>query len=153
VVFDFCSKMKVVKIVFWPYHRVEEEETKPLVKTASKSDVGHGRTLHHSPARRLPSAQTRTTRLHHPDGLPDPNARWPDPYDWPGYRWRQHDVAVTSSCIVGMPCQRPVSCHVSTMRPTCHVISREPSRVEPSHFWAEPSREPREKILCSRVYM
>jgi hypothetical protein len=48
VVFDFCSKMKVVKIVFWPYHRVEEEESKPLVKTASKSDVGHGRTLHHS---------------------------------------------------------------------------------------------------------
>ena len=28
---------------------------KPLVKTASKSDVGHGRTLHHSPARRLPT--------------------------------------------------------------------------------------------------
>jgi hypothetical protein len=26
---------------------------KPLVKTASKSDVGHDRTLHHSPARRL----------------------------------------------------------------------------------------------------
>ena len=26
VVFDFCSKMKVVKIIFWPYHRVEEEE-------------------------------------------------------------------------------------------------------------------------------
>jgi len=27
----------------------------PLVKTASKSDVGHGCTLHHSPARRLPT--------------------------------------------------------------------------------------------------
>ncbi|KAJ6959186.1 hypothetical protein NC653_037479 [Populus alba x Populus x berolinensis] len=33
----------------------EEDDTKPLVKTASKSDVGHGRTLHHSPARRLPT--------------------------------------------------------------------------------------------------
>ena len=39
---------------------------KPPVKTASKSDVGHGRTLHHSPARRLP------TRLLHPDGLTRP---------------------------------------------------------------------------------
>jgi hypothetical protein len=40
----FCSKMKVVKMVFSPYHCVEEEETKPLVKTASKSDVGHAPT-------------------------------------------------------------------------------------------------------------
>jgi hypothetical protein len=72
-VFDFCSKMKVVQIVFWPYHCVEEEETKPTVKTASKSDVGHGRTLHHSPARRLPRAQTRPTRLLRPDGL-----TWPE---------------------------------------------------------------------------
>jgi hypothetical protein len=28
---------------------------KPLVKTASKSDVGHGRTRHHSPVIRLPT--------------------------------------------------------------------------------------------------
>jgi len=55
VVFDFCSKMKVVKIVFWPYHYVEEEETKPLVKTASKSNVGHGHTRHHAPVSHLPT--------------------------------------------------------------------------------------------------
>jgi hypothetical protein len=36
VEFDFCSKMKVVKIMFWPYHCVEKEETKPLVKTKLK---------------------------------------------------------------------------------------------------------------------
>ena len=46
---------------FGPYHRVEEDETKPLVKTTSKSNVGRGRTLHHSPARRLP---TRTDAPH-----------------------------------------------------------------------------------------
>jgi hypothetical protein len=65
VVFDFCSKIKVVKIVFRPYHCVEEEKTKPLVKTASKSDIENGRTHHHAPARRLP---TRPTRLLRPDG-------------------------------------------------------------------------------------
>ena len=42
VVFDFFSKMKVVKLVFWPYHRVEEEKTSILVKTAKTSNVGHG---------------------------------------------------------------------------------------------------------------
>lgn len=61
--------MKIVKIVFWPYHCVEEAETKPLVKTTSKSDVGHGRTLHHSPAGHLP---TRPMRLLRPDWLTRP---------------------------------------------------------------------------------
>jgi hypothetical protein len=62
-----------------------------------------------------------------------------------------------SACTVGMLCQqphhRPVSRHISKVGPTGHIISREPSRVEPSRFEAEPSREPRDKILCSRVYV
>jgi hypothetical protein len=37
--------------------------------------------------------------------------------------------------------------------PTFHIISRKSSQVEPSRCEAEPSREPRDKILCSRVYM
>jgi len=41
-VFVFCSKMKVLKMVFWPYHCVEEVETEPLVKTASKSGASRG---------------------------------------------------------------------------------------------------------------
>jgi hypothetical protein len=44
---------------------------KPLVKTASKSDVGHGHTLHHSPARRLP------TRADAPHASSSPG--WADP--------------------------------------------------------------------------
>jgi len=44
---------------------------KPLVKTASKSDVGHDRTLHHSPARRLP------TRADAPHASSSPG--WADP--------------------------------------------------------------------------
>jgi len=40
--------------MFWPYHYVEEEEKKPLVKTASKWDVGHGRMRHHATVSRLP---------------------------------------------------------------------------------------------------
>ncbi|KAJ6883727.1 hypothetical protein NC652_030850 [Populus alba x Populus x berolinensis] len=50
---------------------IEEEETKPLVKTTSKSDVGHGRTRHHAPAKRLP---TRVDAPH-PSSLPG----WADP--------------------------------------------------------------------------
>jgi len=44
VVFDFCPKMKVVKMMFRPYHRVKEEETSTLVKTVQNLDVGHHRT-------------------------------------------------------------------------------------------------------------
>jgi len=58
-------------MVFWPYHCIEEAETKPLVKTTSKSDVGHGRTLHHSPAVRLP------TRADAPHASSSPE--WADP--------------------------------------------------------------------------
>ena len=84
VVFDFCSKIKVVKIVFWPYHCVEEEETKPLVKTASKSDIGHDRTCHHTPVSRLP---TRADAPHassspgwaDPTRIPDDPTHVPDP--------------------------------------------------------------------------
>ena len=146
VVFDFCSKMKVVNIVFWPYHCVEEEETKPLVKTASKSDVGNVRTRPHAPT------TWQSTRADAPHASSSPG--WADPTRIPvdptrvtdpdmmmsSWRngdismhssstkgWRQPDVMVTSSCTVCMPCQRPVSWHVSTEGPT-HVIHREPSR-------------------------
>jgi hypothetical protein len=44
---------------------------KPLVKTASKSDVGHGRTLHHSPAGHLPTRADAP----HASSLPG----WADP--------------------------------------------------------------------------
>jgi len=96
VVFDFCSKIKVVKIVFWPYHCVEEEETKPLVKTTSKSDIGHDRTCHHTPVSRLP------TRADAPHASSSPGwanpTRIPDDisvYSWhaksaPSHLTRQH---------------------------------------------------------------
>ena len=38
--------------------------------------------------------------------------------------------------------------HVSKVGPASHVTNLEPSRIE-----AEPSREPRGRILCSRVYV
>jgi hypothetical protein len=66
--------MKVVKIVFWPYHCVEEEETKPLLKTASQSDVGNRRTRHHAPAKRL---STRTDARHASHASSSPG--WADP--------------------------------------------------------------------------
>jgi len=66
--------MKVVKIVFWPYHCVEEEETKPLLKTASQSDVGNRRTRHHAPAKRL---STRIDARHASHASSSPG--WADP--------------------------------------------------------------------------
>jgi hypothetical protein len=70
VVFDFCSKMKVVKIVF-DFHCVEDEETKPLLKTASKSDNENGRTCRHAPAR------WQSTRADAPHASSSPG--WADP--------------------------------------------------------------------------
>jgi hypothetical protein len=76
--FDFCSKIKVVKIVFWPHHCVEEEETKPLLKTASKSDVEIVRT------RRRGYCPRVTCVFFARMGWPDPNTCWPDPRARPG---------------------------------------------------------------------
>jgi len=108
-------------------------------------------------------------------GWPNPNTSWPHPHSWPGYEWRQHDIIVMSSCTVGMPgmtstwCKCDVSMHSrhamsadtsSTSQQTrqhsgthLHIISREPSRVEPSRLEAEPSREPRDRIQCSWSYV
>jgi hypothetical protein len=74
VVFDFCSKIKVVKMVFWLYHCVEEEEMNTLVKTTSKLYVEHGCTLPHVPARRL-STRIGAPQACHASSLP----RWPNP--------------------------------------------------------------------------
>jgi len=80
--------MKVVKIVFWPYHCVEEEETKPLLKTASKSDVENVLTRRRGDC---PRAQTRATRLLHPDGLTRPEYQMTRPTC-------QTRMRMTSSC-------------------------------------------------------
>jgi hypothetical protein len=139
--------MKVVKIVFWPYHCVEEEETKPLLKTASKSNAGNLRTRHHAPARRLP---TRTDARHashassspgwaDPTRIPDDPTHVPDPdkddiiMTW---SWRQYTQSASS--------QQDTS---SMWVP--HATSPDASRVESSRVGAEP----RDKILCSRVYV
>jgi hypothetical protein len=145
--------MKVFTIVFWPYHRVEEEETKPLLKTASKSDVGNIRTRLHAPAGWLP---TRTDARHassspgwaDPTRIPDDLTHVPDPDKddvimTPVYTVSMHasrHVSVQSVCHVSVQSvthQRPVIRHVITMGPTWHVSSREPNHAEPS--WAEPN--------------
>jgi len=120
--------MKVVKIVFWPYHCVEEEETKPLLKTASKSDVGNLRTRHHAPERRLPTRPDARHASHassspwwaDPTRIPDDPTHVPDP--------DKDDVIMTPVYTVSVQSAR----HVINVGPTCHVTSREPS-------WAEPS--------------
>ena len=105
VVFDFCSKIKIVKIVFWPYHCLEEEKTSTLVKTAQKSDFEHSR---HTPARWL---LTRTDACH-----VSSSPRWADPTwipDDPTHvadmdgGWHHYNISITSACIMGMPCQQP----------------------------------------------
>jgi len=148
VVFDFCSKIKVVKMVFWLYHCVEEEETNTLVKTTSKLYVGHGCTLPHVPARRL-STRVGAPQACHASSLP----RWPNPTRIPedpthmtdpdGW-WCHHDVIMASACTFGVPCQRTISWHISIWDPsaTSSVASRvEPSWEELSWFVAKPQAE------------
>jgi hypothetical protein len=69
VVFNFCPKIKVVKMVFWPYYCEEEEETSTLVKTTQKSDIEHDRTCLRGV---YPRAQMHPTRLLCQDGLTQP---------------------------------------------------------------------------------
>jgi hypothetical protein len=81
-----------------------------------------------------PRAQTRATchtRLLHPDELTQPEYQMTRPtcQSW---------MSMTSSWPVGMPCQRPVTWHVNTVGPTCHVISLEPSWAEPFVSRAKP---------------
>ena len=105
-VFDFCSKMKVVKFMFCPYHRVEEEETSTLVKTASKSNVRHGRTRRHAPTRWL-STRTDVPHASSSAGWADPTRIPDDPIQMTGPD--KDDVIMTSAYKVGMSCQRLVS--------------------------------------------
>jgi hypothetical protein len=166
--------MKFVKIVFWPYHYVEEEETKPLLKTASKSDAGNLRTRHHAPARRLP---TRTDARHashesSPPGWADPTRIPDDPTYVPDPE--KDDVIMTPVYTVSMHVSAQSSGtsassqHAMSSYSQQHInvqsldtsslwvppaTSPAASRVEPSRVGAEPSREPRDKIMCSRVYV
>ena len=79
-------------MVFWPYHCVEEDETKRLVKMALKSDVGHGRTLHHSPARRLPTSANAPHGCHvsSSPGWVDPTRIPVDPTHYEQYHDEQY---------------------------------------------------------------
>jgi len=147
--------------MFWPYHCLEEEETKPLLKTASKSDVGKRRTRRRGDCPRAQTRATRHTRLLHPDKLTRPEYQTTRPTFQTRIRmtstWRNHDVSIHSQharqrpvsrhVIVQSAChviiqsatrQRPVIRHVITVGPTCHVINRVPSRAKPSR--AELSR-------------
>jgi hypothetical protein len=54
-VFDPNSKIKVLKTCFLTYHRVEEEDTNPLVKTRWRTDVLHDHTRQHAPTTALPT--------------------------------------------------------------------------------------------------
>jgi hypothetical protein len=88
--------MKVVKMVFWPYHCEEEEETSTLVKTTQKSDVGHDRT-------RLqgiyPCAQTHPTCLLRQDGLTQPEYQTTRPICMTRIRM----TSVWCNCYISMP--------------------------------------------------
>jgi len=90
--------------VFWPYHCVDEEETKSLVKTASKSDFGTVLTRRHAPARWLP---TRTDSHHashassspgwaDPTRIPDDPTHVPDPDEYDVIMTSWHAMSATS---------------------------------------------------------
>ena len=150
-------------MVFWLYHCVEEKETKPLMKTTSKSDFRNVLTRRHTPTRwlftrpdtRCTSHASSSPRWADPTRIPDDPTHVADPY--------KDDIIITSACTVAWPrmtsswCNGDIIMHSQhamseprqQVRPTCNVISREPSQVEPSLIGAEP----RDRILCSRVYV
>jgi len=164
--------------MFWPYHCIEEEDTKPVLKTASKSDVGNALTCRRGYCPRAQMRATRHTRLLHPDELswPDPNTRRPDPHGWPGKEWRQHDIIVMSAYTVGMSgmtsswCNRDVIMHSRhAMSSDTSSTSQQPrqqsgthlphhqSRAELSRAVWEPSHELRDRISvanpkCNRFW-
>jgi hypothetical protein len=146
VVFDFCSKIKMVKIVFWPYQCVEEEETKLLMKTTSKSDVGNVLTRRHCRWSCWPRAQTRATRhtrLLRPDGLTRPECQTTWPMCQTRIRmtspWRQH---------------AQLACHVSVQSASTSSNWDPPdTSADTSRAELESSREPRDMIQCSGSYV
>jgi len=146
VVFDFCSKMKVVKIVFWQYHCVKEEETKPLVKTALKSDVGNVLTRHHAPTRLL-AMRPDARHASHTSSSPG----WADPTMWltrirMTSAWHKCDVSMHSRHAMSTSSQLTRQ-HNGTHLPR-HQPQAESSRAE-----LELSREPRDRIQCSWSYV
>jgi len=66
-VFDPNSKIKVLKTCFLTYHRVEEEDTNPLVKTRRRTDVLHDRTRQHASTTALPTR----AYTHHSSSSPE----------------------------------------------------------------------------------
>ena len=88
---------------------------------------------------------------------PDPNTSWPDPCE-------QQTWIVTTSWTAAMNrsmqmmaspwCNDDIRIELTSQLPRHHIgthLTRHQPRAKPS--WAEPSREPRDRILCSRVYV
>jgi len=143
VVFDFFPKMKVVKMMFWPYHYVEEEERSTLVKTTQNSDVGHDRTCQHARERRLP---TRADAPHASSSL-----GWADLTRIPDDLIHVTDLEYDDVNITQLwRHHAQLACHVSDTSAqwdpptTSSVVSRAA---------LEPSRELRDRIQCSWSYV
>ena len=125
-------------MVFWPYHHVEEDERKPLVKTTSKSDVEHGRTLHHSPARCLP------TRADVPHACPASSSPgWIDPTHVNSIMMNssmQRMMSAWCNDDVSMSLTSQHTCQHSGTHLPRHQPRAEPSQAELSRAELEPSR-------------
>jgi len=99
-VFDPNSKIKVLQTCFLTYHRVEDNQKNPLLKTRRRTDVLHARTRPHAPTSRLPTRTNAPYAFHAPSSPGFCKTGRADP---PRHHLRTVTVLVT--------------CHV-----TCHVI-------------------------------
>ena len=128
--------MNIVKIVFWPYHCVEEEKTSTLVKITSKSDIEHGHTRLHALTRWL------STRPDAPHSSSSPG--WADltriPVDPTHVTDPDNcDVSMHNWHAMSVPSQLTRQ-HSGTHLPH-HQQRAELSRAEWSRAKLEPSRE------------
>jgi hypothetical protein len=143
--------MKFVKIVFSPYNCVEEEETKPLLKTTSKSDVGIVITRRHVPARLL---ATRHTRLLRPDGLTRPEYQTARPTCQTRIRmtlsWRKHGASMHSWHTMSASSQltrKHCGTHLPRHQPRAELSWAKLSWAKLS--WAEPRVEGEDSVQRS----
>jgi len=134
-------------MVFWPYHCVEEEETKPLVKTVQNSDVGHARTRQHAPERRLPM-RTNAPHASHASSSPEWQTRPKYQMTRPTRLTRIRMTSAWHNCDVSKH-----SWHA--MSATSQLTYQHNGTHQPRHQpWAKLSwAEPRDRIQCSWSYV
>jgi len=139
--------------MFWPYHCVEEEEMKPLLKTASKTS-SRAITRRRGDCPRTQTRSTRHTRLLHPDELTRPEYQTTRPMCQTWIKmtssWRQYTQSAPSQHAMSSYSHQTRH-HSGSHRPR-HQPRSEPRRVEPSQAASWERRFCAAESTCNRIW-